>query len=285
MRTRILWTLLMCSLLALATAAPAADEPAGGSWRFLSFNIRNGRAADGEDAWPNRREHVAALIQGSRADVAGLQEVFDFQREELLELLPEYSAWGIGRDARGGDEQCCLLYRPDRLLLLTGGTFWLSTTPGVPGSKSWDSSLPRICTWARFADLATGRTFYVYNCHFDHMGVAARLESARLVTARIADLADDDPVIVMGDLNTGEETEPLAALKETLTDSFRAIHPQAVEAGTFNGFKNERAGPKIDYIFIDGQADVLDAGISYDTYGAGRNISDHFPVWAEVRFE
>ena len=284
----VCFCLVLTITIALAGAAdpgPAAAGEDASSYRFMSFNIRNGRAADGEDAWPNRREHVAALIRDTAPDVVGLQEVFDFQRAELLELLPEYGAWGTGRDAQGGDEQCCILYRIDRLLLLAGGTFWLSEEPGVPGSKSWDSSLPRICTWARFMDREGGGTFCFYNNHFDHIGEVARAGSARLVVQHIAARDTQDPVVVVGDLNTGEDTEPVAVFKETLRDSFRVMHPDTMPAGTFNGFEERQGGPKIDYVFVDDHIKVLDAGILRDTYGDGRNISDHYPVWADVVFE
>ncbi len=31
------------------------------------------------------------------------------------------------------------------------GTFWLSETSDVPGSRGWDAALPRICTYAVLA--------------------------------------------------------------------------------------------------------------------------------------
>lgn len=32
--------------------------------------------------------------------------------------------------------------------MLEGGTFWLSESPSVPGSKAWGSEVPCIATWA-----------------------------------------------------------------------------------------------------------------------------------------
>ena len=40
----------------------------------MSFNIRNGRANDGDNRWSNRRPLVAEVIRGYAPDVVGLQE-------------------------------------------------------------------------------------------------------------------------------------------------------------------------------------------------------------------
>jgi endonuclease/exonuclease/phosphatase family metal-dependent hydrolase len=53
--------------------------------------------------------------------------------------------------------------------------------------------------------------------------------------------------------------------------------------GTFNGFKpGQTGGDKIDYVFVEPGADVVDAAILRDARD-GRYPSDHFPVTARVR--
>ena len=66
--------------------------------KVMSFNIRNGRADVGENAWDNRKLSLAECINIQNADVAGLQEVHDFQLKDILKLCPEYSGIGKGRD-------------------------------------------------------------------------------------------------------------------------------------------------------------------------------------------
>ncbi len=46
------------------------------------YNIRCSRPVDGENTWPRRREAVARLIDG-HADLAGLQEPFIEQIDDL----------------------------------------------------------------------------------------------------------------------------------------------------------------------------------------------------------
>ena len=45
-----------------------------------------------------------------------------------------------------------LYYKQERFGKLDAGHFWLSETPDTVGSKSWDTSLPRMVTWVKLAD-------------------------------------------------------------------------------------------------------------------------------------
>jgi endonuclease/exonuclease/phosphatase family metal-dependent hydrolase len=60
------------------------------------------------------------------------------------------------------------------------------------------------------------------------------------------------------------------------------LHPDAAEVGTFNGFKGDRSGEKIDYVFVPAGVKVLEAKILHNNVD-GRYPSDHFPVVARVR--
>ena len=167
----------------------SADQQAQA--RVLSFNIRYGLADDGDNSWPQRRELVFEAIRAGSYDFIGLQEALPFQIEEIQERLPGYGLLSRTREADPNEgEACAIFYRSSRWRLdpEQHGTFWLSATPEEPGSKSWDSSLPRIATWGAFISRQTDQQIYVYNTHFDHRGSAARLESAKLIRAHIAAL-------------------------------------------------------------------------------------------------
>lgn len=87
---------------------------------------------------------------GGRHDVeiAGLPEVVVGQLEDLAGRLLDYDWVGVGRrDGEKGGEFLPVFYRSSRFEAMDSGTFWISETPGVPGSKSWDSAMPRIVTW------------------------------------------------------------------------------------------------------------------------------------------
>ena len=68
-----------------------------------------------------------------------------------------------------------------------------------------------------------------------------------------------------------------------LRDSYRVVHPDAVDVGTFNGFEGRTAGPKIDAILVSGSWNVESAAI-VRTSPDGRYPSDHFPVVAVLNY-
>lgn len=81
------------------------------------------------------------------------QEGLDHQIAYLQANLPDYHCFGVGReDGAMRGEYAAILYRAERFEQLEGGHFWLSESPDVPGSKSWESSQTRIVTWCRLVE-------------------------------------------------------------------------------------------------------------------------------------
>jgi endonuclease/exonuclease/phosphatase family metal-dependent hydrolase len=292
----------------LLTALPAANATACSRHEappelsVLTFNIRYNNPADGEDAWPHRKAMAAAVIRDHAPDAVGLQEALHGQIDDLLAALPGYAIVGVGRDdGKQKGEYSAILYRADRLEVLDSGTFWLSETPEVPGSKSWATACTRVCTWARFQDRAEGgRTFYHFNTHMDHQSQDARLNGAKLILQRIRARATRDPVVITGDFNAGEDnpavrlfTAPGALTGENtpapFIDTFRAVHPDERNAGTFHAFQGAPGAKgstrnKIDYILVSPGITARSAAID-TTSVKGRYPSDHFPVAATVALE
>jgi endonuclease/exonuclease/phosphatase family metal-dependent hydrolase len=285
-------------LLLAACARPAtrsAPEPAAAAaaapLRVMTFNLRYDTPADGPNAWPLRRDWVAGLVRFHEADVIGVQEALVTMLRDLDARLPGFARVGVGRaDGREKGEFSAILYRTDRLALVDSGTFWLSPTPEVPGSKGWDAAIERVATWTRFRDRRTGCPFLHLNTHFDHIGEEARQESARLIRRRLAALANGLPVIVTGDLNSTPEsggyriltrdTIPgaLAPLADAMTAS-RTGHYGPTS--TWTAFKAIEPGRRIDYILVSPRVTVLSHGILPDSWD-GRFPSDHLPVLASL---
>jgi endonuclease/exonuclease/phosphatase family metal-dependent hydrolase len=259
--------------------------------KLMTFNIRYGTAPDGEHSWNLRQDLVYSLLEKERPDILGLQEALNFQIDAIITHLPDYRRLGVGRD--DGDtlgEYSAILFRSARFRPLESQTFWFSDTPEVPGSKSWGNSITRICTWAHFSDDSTGLPLYVYNLHLDHQSQPSREKSVALLIQRIGARKNDDPVMVMGDFNAGEDNPAIQALEEfkepgsralMFADAFRLLHPQAQEVGTFHAFTDQPGADMIDHIFITKSFSVSHADILRD-HPPGRYPSDHFPVAATV---
>lgn len=278
-----MWALLM---MVGMTGAGDADQ-----LKVMSLNIRYGTAADGENAWEKRKAFVVETIRAFGPDLLGTQETLGFQRDYLAGELQGYGVLGVGRDDGGEKgEMMALFYREDRFEKLRGGHFWLSETPDQIGSKSWDSSLPRMVTWVVLRDRKDreARPIAYFNTHFDHRGEIARLESARLLRRKAAELGMGCRIVITGDFNCGEGSPPYRALFNedgvstlALGDTYRLAHPErAKDEGTFTGFRPEATGgPRIDWIGISPDWEVIEASIDR-TSREGRLPSDHFPVTA-----
>ena len=57
--------------------------------RVMTFNIRLNVASDSLNAWPYRKDNVAAMFHFHHADLVGIQEGLPEQVSDLAEGLPE----------------------------------------------------------------------------------------------------------------------------------------------------------------------------------------------------
>jgi len=287
---------LIGTVLALVAAAcsslPVPARQAAGALRIMTFNIRMSTPADGPNAWPLRKDIAAGTISFHRPHIVGLQEVLVSQLRDLESLLPEYAWVGVGRDdGKEAGEYNPIFFLKDRFRLLGSSTFWLSEHPDKPGLKGWDAACPRVVTWARLRDIWTGAVLVAFNTHFDHMGETARRESAALVLSAMRKIAAGAPVVLTGDFNCTREAPAYRTLVgsggETpfLRDARDASsRPPYGPPSSFNGFSADAAaGLPIDHIFVGTSFVVLRSAVLPGTW-AGRFVSDHNPVLAEVRF-
>lgn len=251
-----------------------------------SYNLRMDTPNDGENSWQNRKEMVKSQIRFYDFDIFGTQEGFKHMLDGIAEL-PGYVWIGEGRDGGQDGEHSAIFYKKDRFTLLDNNDFWYSETPDRVG-KGWDAKCcNRICSWGKFKDNISGKEFYFFNSHFDHEGVIARKESARLLLTKIKEIAGDYPVFASGDYNARPDSEPIQVIISDglLKDAYvLSEQPPYGTVGTFHGFRaNAEMKSRIDYIFVT-------PGIRIKKYGTlnempnGKFPSDHFPimVYAEL---
>ncbi|MFG6468370.1 endonuclease/exonuclease/phosphatase family protein [Roseateles sp. BYS87W] len=277
------WGIAVGLIAFLSATAGHAGEPL----KVATFNLRLNLASDGADAWPHRKAHVLAMARYHGWDILGTQEGLPDQIADL-EQLEGFTRVGVGRDdgaSRG--EHAAIFVRHTRFEVKRSGTFWLSETPERP-SKGWDGRCcHRIATWVELRDKqapASAGSFYVFNTHFDHEGVVARRESARLLLSRWQALAGTAPTLVIGDFNSSPGSEPVRLLEAALLNARDTTRtPPYGPEGTFQAFRIDAPLPaqeRIDHIFHTPGIEVLQWGALTDSL-RGRWPSDHLPV--EVR--
>jgi endonuclease/exonuclease/phosphatase family metal-dependent hydrolase len=282
--------LLLMFVVFVSSLSCVAVEPEPTLLRCCTFNIR--LKNDGDDkagfGWNVRRDRVANYIREKAIDVVGMQEVLHPQLLDLLERLPQYDYVGVGRaDGKTRGEYSPIFFLKDKFEVLDKGNFWLSETPDVPGSKGWDAAIERIASYAKLKDKATGKIFMAVNTHFDHVGVMARRESAKLIMRKIQEIVGNRPAVVTGDFNVTEDDEAYVTMT---TDAFRmndAYHMTANHTGTVYTFQNFlRISPlecdKIDFIFLTPAIRVKHSHI--EVQSPENILSDHNPHWADLEF-
>ncbi len=250
----------------------------------MTYNIKLDHPKEGKNSWVNRKPMVIDQIHFYEPDIFGVQEALPNQMKDLDNLLAHYKFVGVGRDD-GNDEgeYSAIFYNEKEFNILKSSTFWLSQTPERV-SMGWDAVCNRVCTYALFQHKKTKERFWVFNTHFDHVGVEARKNSATLIIQKIKELNTKEyPVILIGDFNMEDAHESIRFITKHLKDS-KAISKNTPfgPEGTFNGFHFDRPViRRIDYIFVSNEFKVNKYAVLSDSK-VGRYPSDHFPVYAAL---
>ena len=275
---------ILCTLFIAKTECSFGQTS---SLKVLSFNIRYNNPNDGENSWPNRSELVKNFLWSESPDIIGFQEVLDNEVLELDRALfnynfsqRQYTRVGVGReDGKTKGEYSPIYFRSNRFQLISSKTVWLSQTPDKP-CKGWDAACERIATFALLFDEELKDTLLVVNAHWDHVGVVARQESAKLILKEIEGFTSIQNIIFMGDLNCVPEDLALKKLRAEFSDAGMGASSMV---GTFNNFDraaNSNA-PRIDYVFYKLE------NLGFHSYKVGNTdvaeplLSDHFPVVVE----
>jgi endonuclease/exonuclease/phosphatase family metal-dependent hydrolase len=253
--------------------------------KIISYNLRFASEEDPQP-WSRRRGPMLDLLRGLGPDVLGTQEGLDHQLADIAGGLGDhYRLIAEHRGDGAQEENSAIFYDRRTVELVAVEHRWLSDTPDVPGSRSWGTQLPRMFSVAWFRRIDDGIAFTVISTHFDYQPTAAQVKSAKLLAERAAGLDRAEPLIVMGDFNTGEGSEPYDILTAGgLRDAYLAARERGPRLGTFNNYgAPDPAGDRIDWILVNDRI-VVESARMVDVAPGGQYPSDHLPVEAVVSF-
>ncbi|HUO08505.1 MAG TPA: endonuclease/exonuclease/phosphatase family protein [Phycisphaerae bacterium] len=281
-----------------STAAQVLPPPTAASLKVMTYNVQNdggGGLADEFDTrgWNSivatpRRVAAVAMIQSVSPDLFGVQEAYNDQMTNLKSDLGIYNYVGVGRnDGSTAGEYAAIFYKASRFGVVNSGTFWLSSTPTVPGTtfSTMSGATPREATWAKLTDNQTGRTYFVLDTHLDNQDATARQEEADLIRSEIKALAGNLPVIVTGDFNSVSTDYP-ATTVEGVSDS---SGPYLIDSynrdnvtsgyGTYDPNLDGALydGARMDYVLNSPDFQAASSVIINSTFD-GIYPSDHYPV-------
>ena len=289
--------------LPLASFGETTDlglKPGAVSHRVLGCNIRVALPED--DAigrgWSARKKACIQLIKEQKPDLIGFQEVLKVQADDLKKEMPDYGYFGfegpemdVNPETYNGIAKNLVMYSKKRYEMLSAGCYWLSETPEIGGSKSWNTARARHVNWLRLKDRASGKEFRVMAVHLDHKDQEARNKQGQLIVKESAQYLPDFPQLLIGDFNV-DATNPVYGIITGggWVDTYRSIHGNAEPGATFhnflgNAYKNAagKTTGKIDFIFTKGKFKAEAATIIKDQVD-GMYPSDHYFVSTEVSF-
>ena len=260
-------------------AIPKKSEDAT---RIMSFNLRSRN--DKAGSIKNRSKIVTAIIRQYEPDSVGVQEATGQWMDILCDVLSDKYAYVTqARDTKGyNTEHNTVFYLKDKYTLVDSGTIWLSETPGIKYTKSFDSNCFRIATWATLENKATGKRYTHLNTHLDHILEETRVSQAGVLINKLKELLSIGKVVCTGDFNTEPTSEVYAKMTEIVNDS-KTEAKNSDDGITFHDYgrtTDEFTGP-IDYIFVSDNLKV-------ETYKIIRNKaknmypSDHYPIVSDI---
>jgi endonuclease/exonuclease/phosphatase family metal-dependent hydrolase len=254
--------------------------------KVLSCNIRTSRAQDGSNGWQYRKEICRDVIRRQLADVICFQEMTPEQFDYFRSAFSEFGAYWILDKTDGGEPVNTVFYRQNHFSLRSSGGYWLSETPHVSGSKSWQSDCIRLASWICLSEKESRRDLRIINTHLDHVSQEARENQARLINEDASAFEAGYPQLLTGDMNADSKNKTIQIFIESgWIDTYAALHGAEDPGPTAHGFAGPNAPEKekgrIDWIFYRGRIEVISAEVIRESEN-GRYPSDHYFVATEV---
>jgi len=271
--------------------------------RAMSYNIRMAPCSEDdetENAWVHRLPKITMILNQYTPDIIGLQEVSSYQMSSLEKSsyhIP-YKFIGTYPTRKPFESGLGIVYNSQKFDLASDlHTTWLNEMQTNSYGQAWDgSSYQRYVISAKFKHLLTKNYFWFMTTHFDHLGIKARKESAKIVV----DLAEklDAPCVLTGDFNCfpqlgGPELYHLLCTRSNkVKDSGSIAKSHFGVLGSWIGwdydpYKQKEGHAKYDFIFVHDSIDVEQHGIIDDR--VWDNLlkkelypSDHRPVISDL---
>lgn len=272
-------------LVILSSCASLKNKEKEKNLDIMTYNIRLATGDKGLKSWSKRGGHVVKQMKEKGVDVYLLQEPLKHQIDYIQSNLKNFSVVGKPRiDDEYLGTYNAIFFNRNKFKLKEDETFWVSETPLLE-SKGWDASRVRIITYALLENRVTKDNFYVFNVHLDQQGSESKIKGVELLDEWIKKInINNYPVIIGGDFNSKENTEPILWFKDHYRDTKTvSITSPKGPLGTFNFFNDRTARHKyrIDYIFVNENIKVKSYEVLQNKYGE-MYPSDHYPLYVEL---
>lgn len=259
-------------------------------FRIASINIRVPTAKDSINHWKNRKTIMIDFLKKEGFDIMCLQEVSSGQMKYITSSMTEYDCIGDSPTVVKGEEYLPIYYKKSILVCLDSGSFWLSQTPNIFGSKGWEGRHTRRVTWSKFISKLDSCVFYVVNTHLDHVGKVANEKGMEVIKCWMDSIAIDFPVLICGDMNcTSKSPTYFKALnyKFHMYDAYQVAKCRNGVNYSFHAFGKRKKNVRrmSDFFFVTSQFDVNEINIPEEHSINGVYLTDHCPVIITVKIK
>lgn len=252
---------------------------------IISCNIRFDNPADGANAWPQRRHLLTETLLKHQPDIISTQEGRQQQLKDFEALLQDFELVDSHRSWIKERMYPSIYVRKGRFEILRSEDLWLSETPEIAGSHSFNSAFPRLMTWVKLQPVDSEKNLLVVNTHLDHLRGDTRAAQAKVLIQEVKRFWKGEcPIIFTGDFNEGPDFE----VRELFVKNFPGIQDSwqlfnSHEETSHHAFKGEiQNGSRIDWILVDPSVEV--ESCTMDKFQReGLFPTDHFPIVAHVK--
>lgn len=246
----------------------------------MTSNIRFENSADDNNNWPERKYIWSKIVNKFDVDILCTQEgrkdqLLDAESLLYLNIIKSHRKWIRERMYPS------IFINLKKFSLIDSGDFWLSETPNIAGSKSFNSAFPRLCTWVKLKK--NENVFFIFNCHLDHVLAETRLAQFEVISEQIFKINNENnPYVLVGDFNEAPDNSVRALINKNLKLQDPLINLNICDEGTHHRFdgKNDTSS-RIDWILTTHEINCEKYQIIKDNEN-GRYPSDHFPIFAKL---
>lgn len=253
---------------------------------LISCNIRFDNPADGANAWPHRRELLTQTLTKHHPDIIATQEGRYTQLKDFETLIKDFEIIDQHRSWIKERMYPTFFVRKDQFEIIKSEDLWLSETPGVAGSLSFESMFPRLMTWVKLQPKNSKTNLILVNTHLDHVKTQTRVNQVKVLVQEIKRIWTDNSLLfVMGDFNDSPQSE----VRQTLLKEFPHLQDawamfNHIEETSHHAFNGEcQNGARIDWIMVDNKTKVENCQMDKSQV-AGQYPTDHFPIVCNISF-
>ena len=276
----------LCLLPSCEKEAKDNDDPdtKTATLKVMSFNVRGATIKEEtpERNWTARKSGVRNMIEETRPDIIGMQEMTTVQRSDLKDLLPDYDLLEIPGTGTGKGGNTVIMYRKSTIEKIKCRSYYLSPTPSIPSVNTWNGETQyRTTIWGEFRIKDSGVSFIFADTHMPlystPAGNTARKNSAELNVSMMKENSQENtPVFIVGDMNCQTASSGLQPYYDWMS-SARETAVTSDSGITYNGYGNGKT--ILDHIFYRNAIASEYRVVNSDGYGV-KYISDHYPITA-----